>query len=178
MSTSQVEDFCSACLNNDVLRNIYVKYIEKLNAENLEKMTETISGDLAGIVASTTTDSENYRGFVYNKKKIFIIGVVRTYGSGRICILNFNNHSIIFRIKIVEEAYVITDYEYEGNLQIVVKTICKFVDKFNALCVITNNRKPKKRKNWIRFDTRLKFIEDLAICTNFPEKRIEELIDG
>lgn len=61
MSTSKVEDFCSACLNNDVLRNIYVKYIEKLNAENLEKMTETISGDMAEIVASAT-DSENYRG--------------------------------------------------------------------------------------------------------------------
>ena len=167
-------ELASVQLNNDVLRLIYVDYVKLLNEVKLEEACEKIAYEISCLMAATM--SGETRGFIHECRLCNISGSLIPYGTGRICTIFFGHIKSIFRLKHVNERYIITDWDTEDR-EIVHKVTNKIVDKFNSMEVMATNIR-KQNRRWIRFDTREKFVENLSACTNFTKRRIETIVDG
>lgn len=174
MSSEDMLQLASDRLNNDVLRLIYVDYVKLLNEVKLEEACEKISDEISCLMVATISGES--RGFNHECRLCNISGSLIPYGTGRVCTIIFGHIKSIFRIKHVNERYIITDWESEDR-EIVHKVTNKIVDKFNSVEVMATNIRKQKRR-WIRFDTREKFVENLSVCTNFTKRRIETIVDG
>jgi ribosomal protein S17 len=166
-------------LNNDVLRKIYVQYVRLLNEKRLDDISGAVADGISALVASSLS-TYSPQGFCHHGTRPYetITGVVRPYGMGRVVTVNVGESRCVLRLKRTADSYTMNDWECnkcsEGDF--VYKVLSKTVEKFNALPVQVDSRKPSRR--WVRLETRDKFIEELVMYTSIPETRVSRLVDG
>jgi hypothetical protein len=179
LSSEEARDAPFDRLNNDVLRKIYVYYVKLFNEKRLDDISSAIADGISALVASSLSTYSPH-GFCHHGTRPYetITGIVRPYGMGRVITLNVGDSRCVLRLKRSTESYTMSDWECnrcsEGDF--VYRVLSKTVEKFNALSIQADNRKPSRR--WVRLETMDKLIEELVVYTSIPESRVSQLVAG
>ena len=181
LSSEEAWDVPVDRLNNDVLRKIYVHYVNLLNEKKLEEISSAVADGISALVSSSLS-SYSTHGFCHRGARSYdtIVGVVRPYGMGRVITVDFGSTRCVLRLKRVADSYLMTDWECNClRDDFVDRVLLKTVQKFNSTPVMADIRKPKSpSRRWVRMETRDKFIEELVVYTSIPEARVSQLVDG